>query len=119
MAINVVNKHKHLPTNDDIYVGRGSPLGNPYSHRGGTKASTLVDTRERAVEMYEHLLRYHIEVGTKGVMDELNKIGHRELDGKTTNLVCYCAPLACHAQVIKKIIMEKINAANRDTQVHP
>lgn len=114
MSINVVNKHRHEPSKDDIYVGRGSPLGNPYSHRGnltGTKADVLVDTRERAIEMYENLLRYHIETKTKGVLDELNKIAHRELEGKTTNLVCYCSPQACHGEVIKKIIMEVINAA--------
>ncbi len=104
--ITVVNKHKHEPSPDDIYVGRGSPLGNPYSHRGGTKADVLVDTRERAIEMYENLLRVHIEKKTKAVIAELNKIGQRELEGKHTNLVCFCAPQSCHAEVIKKIILE-------------
>lgn len=26
--INVVNKYKHQPTDNDVYIGRGSPLGN-------------------------------------------------------------------------------------------
>lgn len=114
--INIVNKHVAEVTKDDIYIGRGSPLGNPYSHMQGTKADVVVATREAAIEAYERLLRHHIETGTKPVMAELNKIAHREMDGKNTNLVCFCVPHACHGEVIKKIIMEKISAVSRTGQ---
>lgn len=110
MAISIVNRHKHLETVNDVYIGRGSPLGNPYSHMSGTKADVVVATREEAIDMYETLLRHHIKSKTKAVVQELNKIANRELDGKDTNLVCFCAPNKCHGEVIKKIILEKINA---------
>ena len=29
--INVVNKYKHQPTDNDIYCARGSVLGNPFT----------------------------------------------------------------------------------------
>lgn len=78
--ITIKNKRTHEPHVNDFYVGRGSPLGNPYSHRGGTKADVLVDTRERAIEMYETLLRLYIERKEPAVIAELNKIANRELD---------------------------------------
>ncbi|QYW02210.1 unknown function [Stenotrophomonas phage Philippe] len=109
MTITVVNKHTHEPTKDDFYVGRGSPLGNPYSHRGGTKASVLVNTREQALEMYETLLRLYIEKQEPAVMAELNKIGYRELEGKNTNLVGEQDPQFSHASIIKKIVLEYVS----------
>jgi len=30
--INVVNFKTHTPTENDIYIGRGSILGNPYTY---------------------------------------------------------------------------------------
>jgi hypothetical protein len=29
--ITVVNKYKHTPTENDVYIGRGSALGNPFT----------------------------------------------------------------------------------------
>lgn len=49
--IYVVNKHKHTPTETDVYIGRGSDLGNPYTSikDGKTKARYVVDSREESV----------------------------------------------------------------------
>lgn len=66
-----------------VYVGRGSPWGNPF--RIG-----LSQTRIYVIE------RYRLEV--------LPKLDVKPLRGK--DLVCHCAPLACHAD----LLLEKANA---------
>lgn len=75
----VYNKrHKNAPE-DAVYVGRPTKWGNPF----------LVETlgREKAVEAYrDYLLR-------SGLIAEIG-----ELRGK--DLVCWCAPEACHADVL-------------------
>lgn len=93
MAATVVNKYKVCMDDPDIvYIGRGSRWGNPYSHKEGTKAVYKVATREEAVALYKRALWFLIKTGgcTK---EELIA-----LDGK--RLACYCAPQACHGDVI-------------------
>jgi hypothetical protein len=48
--IKVVNKYSHIPTSNDIYIGRGSILGNPYTHLPikNTKAFIQYKTREES-----------------------------------------------------------------------
>ena len=41
----------------DIYIGRPSRFGNPFSHRGGTLAQVEVETREEAIECFENYVR--------------------------------------------------------------
>ena len=50
MPTTVVNKHHKVPY--DIYIGRGSKWGNPFSHMDGTQALYKVATRQEAVEKY-------------------------------------------------------------------
>lgn len=71
-----------------VYVGRPSVWGNPYiiGKHG---------TREQVVALYrEHLRR------SPGLMSRID-----ELRGR--NLVCYCAPLACHADVLLELANRK------------
>jgi len=68
----------------DVYIGRPSKWGNPYSHKKGTSAKYKVETREEAIQKYkEHLLN------SPELLKDLC-----ELKGKT--LGCWCKPLACH-----------------------
>jgi len=44
----------------DIYIGRGSIWGNPFSSKKGTKAKFIVEDRETSIECYrEWLLTQH------------------------------------------------------------
>ena len=52
----VLNKHFDVITEEDVYIGRGSIYGNPYSHLENTKATFKVATREEAVKKYEEYL---------------------------------------------------------------
>lgn len=82
----VLNKRTDEIPTDAIYVGRPSKWGNPYQvGRHGT--------REEVVEKYRLLA-----IGGQH-FDEL-----RELRGK--DLVCWCAPKACHADVLLKLANE-------------
>ena len=57
MVLNVVNKRTHVTKvgTVDVYCGRGSVLGNPFSHKEGTKATFVVESRDEAVEAYRLL----------------------------------------------------------------
>jgi len=67
-----------------IYVGRGSPYGNPYS--------VEEYGREEALRLYgDHL---DMEVGNNSIFRQ--KV--RDLAGKA--LACWCAPLLCHGNLL-------------------
>jgi hypothetical protein len=101
MKINVVNKH-HGASGE--YIGRGSPLGNPFSSKTGTKAQVVVKDRETAVAAYRDWLNEKIRVMNRPVIEELNRLHALAKQGEL-NLVCFCAPKACHGDVIKDILL--------------
>jgi hypothetical protein len=79
----------------DVYIGRGqgSKWGNPFTHHqhlGGNLI--IVDSREEAVARYEEWLMEQ---------PELVALAKKELKGKI--LGCWCAPLACHGDILLKI----------------
>jgi hypothetical protein len=83
----------------DIYVGRPSKWGNPFTHIADKKtaAQFVVSSREEAVEAY----RLWITEGEgKHLLEDLP-----ELKGKV--LGCWCAPKSCHGDVLLKLIEEK------------
>ena len=104
----IVNKHKHFPTTNDIYIGRGSPLGNPYTHiKEGTKAEFIVNDRDEAIKNYEIWINNKILNKDPSVCDALNKIYLIAKNGDV-NLCCFCKPKSCHGDIIKKIIESKL-----------
>jgi len=124
--IEVVNKYSHKPTENDIYIGRGSILGNIFTHLPvkGTKASIQVKSREEAVSCYkERMLQIlfdfdsdnetHIEIKFReNYKRELQKIKNIAMNGDV-NLVCFCKPKSCHGDVLKEIVEQFIDE-NKD-----
>ena len=108
MDINVVNKHKHTKTDIDLYIGRGSILGNKFTSKPieKTKASTQCNSREESIEKYKEWLLNELTTNLQ-VQREMNRIYSMAL-GKGVNLVCFCKPLLCHGDVIKSIVEKKI-----------
>lgn len=82
--------HKRYP--HDVYIGRPSKWGNPFSHIKSVSACIYVPTREEAIANYEIWLRYH---------PELMAAIKTELKGKV--LGCWCKPLPCHGDVLARI----------------
>lgn len=76
----------------DVYIGRGSPYGNPFSHIPNSAAPYPVDTREDAIRAYEDWVLNQPELVLKI---------KKELKGKI--LGCHCKPLDCHGDVLLKI----------------
>lgn len=75
-----------------VYIGRGSKWGNPASHLPSKYRTVKVATRQEAIEYYREHLRQN---------PDLVEAARRELRGKV--LVCYCAPLVCHGDVLARI----------------
>lgn len=69
----------------DVYIGRGSPWGNPF-------AITKCDTRAQVIARYRRYIRSRPEL--------LARLG--ELRGK--RLGCYCFPLPCHGDVLVDLV---------------
>lgn len=77
----VLNKATDALPEDAVYVGRPTKWGNPYTiGKDGT--------RKEVIEKYRRYLR-----NSPHLLESLD-----ELSGK--NLVCWCSPLPCHADIL-------------------
>ena len=59
------------------------------------------------IELYRRWLWYQINIGEhnpNGAFKELLSIARSVKSGKQVILTCYCAPLACHGDVIKRAV---------------
>ncbi len=90
----VVNRRRHKPTADDVYIGRPSKWGNPYTIQGVTTtlAKWTCKTRDEAIAKYREWIVQQPEL-----MAALP-----ELAGKT--LVCFCKPAKCHGDVLADLV---------------
>lgn len=77
-------RNVRVMTCNEVYIGRPSKWGNPF-------VIGKDGNRDEVIAKYENYL-----VKNKYLMSQLH-----ELKGK--NLVCWCAPLACHADVLIKL----------------
>lgn len=75
----------------DVYIGRPGPFGNPFA---------ITETRNRttAIELYQ---------GWVLAQSDLVRRIRRELKGKV--LGCYCAPDACHGDILVRIAEGELN----------
>ena len=78
----------------DIYIGRPSIFGNPFTHIKDktTLAKFIVKNREEAIEKYKEWILNQPEI--------LSRLP--ELEGKT--LGCWCKPKSCHGDVLVDLI---------------
>ena len=87
----------HFKKDDfDIYIGRGSKWGNPFTHISdrNTLAKYIVGTRKESISAYKEWI-------TNGdgqyLLDDLS-----ELKGKI--LGCWCHPKPCHGDILKELV---------------
>ncbi len=93
----------------DVFIGRGSALGNPIDFHGSNhrQVTRHVATRAEAISEYEVFLKQKIAEKDPDICEALNQIYQMAKKGDVY-LICYCFPLACHGEVIKKIVEEKL-----------
>lgn len=82
----VYNKRNGDAPRDAVYIGRGSKWGNPYVIGKHGNRRDVID-------------QYYIRFLQGDLVNQVH-----ELRGK--DLVCYCAPLACHGDVLLKYANE-------------
>lgn len=114
--IRVTNKRAYA--GEGLYVGRPSPLGNPWSHRPSRfidREGFYVATREEAITRYAEMARAALD-GTrprpdwKRAFDQLvDRARAAEKDGRDLVLLCWCAPLPCHGDVLRQLVEEALN----------
>jgi genome maintenance exonuclease 1 len=96
--VKVLNKRV---SSDGVYIGRPSKFGNPFViGKDGSRADV--------VAKFEHFLQGR---------PDLIEAAKQELKGQ--NLVCFCAPLACHGDVLLRYANEgamKFQYENYDTE---
>ena len=85
-VVNISRGHRF-----DVYIGRPSVYGNPFSHKPNTRASWLVPDRAAAVAAYEAWVVMQPEI--------------MQLVPKLRGLVlgCWCYPLPCHGHVLARL----------------
>ena len=80
-----LNKHNDNLTNNYVYIGRGSPYGNPFIiGKDGN--------REEVIKKFESYI-----LNNTALCDQVK----RELTGK--DLLCFCSPKPCHGDILIKI----------------
>ena len=75
----------------DVYIGRPSILGNPFSIHG-------THTRQNVIKKFEQYARRRM--ATDEEFRAAVKACHNQVLG------CWCAPLACHGDVILELAKE-------------
>ncbi len=78
------------------YIGRGSPLGNPFVMKSEAD-------RDEVCDQYQAWFNRKVEAGDPLVMNELRRLYKIAKSGELV-LGCYCAPKRCHGETIKKFL---------------
>lgn len=91
------------PNYANVYVGKGSPLGNPYA-----TSNMSIETRNRACDSY--IKHFYEQVGYVGspAYEQVLHIYDMAKSGVPVNLQCYCHNGSfikrCHAETIKTYV---------------
>ena len=79
----VYNKHHKDAPPGSVYIGRGSKWGNPY-------VIGVDGTREEVIQ------KYAVNIPT-------DLMGDAQIELRGKDLVCFCAPAACHGDILLRI----------------
>ena len=124
VMIYIYNKRTETHNKNDFYIGRGSILGNPYSHIKDRKTKAIYEAKDRddAIDKYSHYfdLMYGSNKAFTQAIDEIFEVYK---SGDDVFLGCFCKKyqsneyhndeIRCHGDVIKeklekRLIKEKI-----------
>lgn len=109
MAIIVYNMHQEEHEGPNSFnISRDSVLGNPFTHlKGNTRAKKVVKTREDAIRFYSEY--FDIAYGSNEQFKScVDYIYEKYKSGEDVYLGCYCVPLPCHGDVIKRKLESRL-----------
>lgn len=99
MKPKVLNKYRDHISDDDVYIGRPSKWGNPFTvDTMRTQSSSQTEFTDRELAIFHYKL--YLDANP-----HLKLLAQQELKGK--NLVCFCAPQRCHGDILLKIANEE------------
>lgn len=100
----IINKYK-VPANQQInaiYMGRGSPFGNPYhvDYHG----------RDGACDKFDEYMEKQLASDKPNTLKTnlYRLVEHVKKSQEPVMLMCFCAPKRCHVESIKRFIIEQI-----------
>ena len=101
MMIKVENKRS---CSNGEYIGRPTVLGNPYTHlKGKTKAQFITASRSDSVQAYRAYAREQYNTNT-AFKNEVHRLAKLYAETGELTLLCWCAPLECHGDVLARVI---------------
>ena len=107
--IYIYNRRIETHNKNDFYIGRGSVLGNPYSHIKDRKTKAIYEAKDRddAIDKYSHYfdLMYGSNKAFTQAIDEIYEVYK---SGDDVFLGCFCKPLRCHGDVIKEKLEKRL-----------
>jgi hypothetical protein len=93
-----------------VYVGRPTPLGNPFRLE-------REDQREEVVARYATWLEEELHRGNPAVTRALEEL-YRSLKRRgDITLLCFCAPRRCHGEVIAEHLKRRAEAEGLQAEV--
>ena len=96
VMIYIYNRRTETHNKNDFYIGRGSILGNPYSHIKDRKTKAIYEAKDRddAIDKYSYYfdLMYGSNKTFTQAIDEIYEVYK---SGDDVFLGCFCKPLRC------------------------
>jgi hypothetical protein len=93
-----------------VYVGRPTPLGNPFRLE-------REDQREEVVSRYATWLEAELNKGNREVARALEELYRRLKRQGALTLLCFCAPRRCHGEVIAEHLKKRAEAEGLEAEV--
>lgn len=97
VPVTVINTYHKTDKGDATYIGRGSPLGNPWP-------ITKDQNRDVVCDKYADWIYEKIQDTSSPQHLEIQRLIYLNRAGKDVQLKCFCAPKRCHGDTIKEIV---------------
>lgn len=105
----------HTSSENNFYIGRPSPLSNPFTHDGkrSSLAKKSFKTREEAIAAFELYFK-EMYGKDKELTRMFDEIYEKYKNGEDVYLQCFCKPEPCHGDIIAKYIQKKLIREKRE-----
>lgn len=100
-------ENAHTYKGDGFKVGRPSPLGNPFKIDAKT-------SRAKAISQYREWFLTQLETDDNPTTKAFLALVHHYREYKELTLICWCAPLQCHAEVIRECVLTVSRAMDKN-----